>query len=117
MAFYTTSRSTAAAAEGGVPPMRPPKFSPYVRKFGRPPSARASEATAKVNSDHAVTQKDEKGIAMSTISSLHDHSHAHAAPLNDDDLREPVCGMAVTSPSKFGESYQGQAHQSDSVTG
>ena len=48
---------------------------------------------------------------MPTISSHHDHSHAHAAPLNDDDLRDPVCGMAVTSPSKFGESYQGQAYQ------
>ncbi|WP_454841843.1 MULTISPECIES: heavy metal translocating P-type ATPase [Pseudomonas] len=48
---------------------------------------------------------------MPTISSHHEHSHAHAAPLNDDDLRDPVCGMAVTSPSKFGESYQGQAYQ------
>lgn len=48
---------------------------------------------------------------MPTISSHHDHSHAHAAPLNDDDLRDPVCGMAVTSPSKFGESYQGQTYQ------
>ena len=48
---------------------------------------------------------------MPTISSHHDHSHAHAAPLNDDDLRDPVCGMAVTSSSKFGESYQGQTYQ------
>ena len=48
---------------------------------------------------------------MTTISSHHDHSHAHAAPLNDDDLRDPVCGMAVTSSSKFGESYQGQTYQ------
>ena len=48
---------------------------------------------------------------MPTISSHHEHSHAHAAPLNDDDLRDPVCGMAVTSPSKFGESYQGQTYQ------
>ncbi|POA80293.1 MULTISPECIES: heavy metal translocating P-type ATPase [unclassified Pseudomonas] len=48
---------------------------------------------------------------MPTISSHHDHSHAPAAPLNDDDLRDPVCGMAVTSPSKFGESYQGQTYQ------
>ncbi|SEF02450.1 heavy metal translocating P-type ATPase [Pseudomonas migulae] len=48
---------------------------------------------------------------MPTISSHHDHNHAPAAPLNDDDLRDPVCGMAVTSPSKFGESYQGQTYQ------
>lgn len=48
---------------------------------------------------------------MPTISSHHDHSHAHAAPLNDDDLRDPVCGMAVTSSSKFGESYQGQTYR------
>ncbi|MCF5699950.1 heavy metal translocating P-type ATPase [Pseudomonas syringae] len=48
---------------------------------------------------------------MPNISSHHDHSHAHAAPLNDDDLRDPVCGMAVTSSSKFGESYQGQKYQ------
>ena len=48
---------------------------------------------------------------MPTISNHHDHSHAHAAPLNDDGLRDPVCGMAVTSPSKFGESYQGQTYQ------
>lgn len=48
---------------------------------------------------------------MPNISSHHDHSHAHAAPLNDDDLRDPVCGMAVTSSSKFGESYQGQTYQ------
>ena len=48
---------------------------------------------------------------MPNISSHHDHSHAHAAPLNDDDLRDPVCGMAVTSSSKFVESYQGQKYQ------
>lgn len=48
---------------------------------------------------------------MPNISSHHDHSHAHAAPLNDDDLRDPVCGMAVTSSSKFGEAYQGQTYQ------
>ena len=48
---------------------------------------------------------------MTTISSHHDHSHAHAAPLNDDDLRDPVCGMAVTSSSEFGESYQGQTYR------
>ncbi|WP_283189506.1 heavy metal translocating P-type ATPase [Pseudomonas sp. PMCC200344] len=48
---------------------------------------------------------------MPTISSHHDHSHAHSAPLNDDDLRDPVCAMAVTSSSKFGESYQGQTYQ------
>jgi Cu+-exporting ATPase len=48
---------------------------------------------------------------MPTISSHHDHSHTHVAPLNDDDLRDPVCGMAVTSSSKFGESYQGQTYR------
>lgn len=48
---------------------------------------------------------------MPTKSSHHHHSHAHAAPLNDDDLRDPVCGMAVTSSSTFGESYQGQTYQ------
>ncbi len=48
---------------------------------------------------------------MPTISSHHDHSHTHVAPLNDDDLRDPVCGMAVTSSSKFGEFYQGQTYR------
>ncbi|MCI1021437.1 heavy metal translocating P-type ATPase [Pseudomonas putida] len=48
---------------------------------------------------------------MPTTPSHHDHGPAHAASLPDGDIRDPVCGMTVTSPSKFGESYQGQMYQ------
>ena len=48
---------------------------------------------------------------MPTPPSHHDHGPAHAASPNDGDLRDRVCGMAVTPPSKFGESYQGQTYQ------
>ncbi len=48
---------------------------------------------------------------MSTIPSHHDHSHAHAATPHDGDLRDPVCGMSVTPPSKYGELYNGQTFQ------
>lgn len=48
---------------------------------------------------------------MPTPPSHHDHGPAHAASPNDGGLRDPVCGMAVIPPSKFGESYQGQTYQ------
>ena len=48
---------------------------------------------------------------MPTTPSHHDHGPAHAASPHDGDLRDPVCGMAVSPPSKFGESYQGQTYQ------
>ena len=48
---------------------------------------------------------------MPTTPSHHDHGPVHAASPPDGDLRDPVCGMTVTPPSKFGESYQGQMYQ------
>ncbi|WDG70312.1 heavy metal translocating P-type ATPase [Pseudomonas chlororaphis] len=48
---------------------------------------------------------------MPTTPSQHHHRHAHAAPPHDDHPRDPVCGMTVTPPSRFGESYQGQTYQ------
>ena len=48
---------------------------------------------------------------MPTTPSHHDHGPTHAASPPDADLRDPVCGMTITPPSKFGESYQGQIYQ------
>ncbi|MEB0042656.1 MULTISPECIES: heavy metal translocating P-type ATPase [unclassified Pseudomonas] len=40
-----------------------------------------------------------------------DHGHTHAAKAEDEGLRDPVCGMAVTPPIRFSEVYQGQIYQ------
>jgi len=48
---------------------------------------------------------------MPTTSGHHDHNHTHAASRDDADLHDPVCGMAVTSSSKFAETYQGQTYR------
>ncbi|MHC8411251.1 heavy metal translocating P-type ATPase [Pseudomonas sp. Hz4] len=48
---------------------------------------------------------------MPTSPTHQDHSHVHAITPHDADLRDPVCGMAVTLPRKFGESYQGNTYQ------
>ncbi|WP_137808353.1 MULTISPECIES: heavy metal translocating P-type ATPase [unclassified Pseudomonas] len=48
---------------------------------------------------------------MPATPSNHDHRHAHATSPNDGDLRDPVCGMAVTPPFKYGELYNGQTYQ------
>ncbi|KAA0979555.1 heavy metal translocating P-type ATPase [Pseudomonas sp. ANT_J28] len=40
-----------------------------------------------------------------------EQNHAHPVKLQDGDLRDPVCGMAVTPPSKFSELYEGQTYQ------
>lgn len=48
---------------------------------------------------------------MPTSPTHQDHSHVHAITPHDADLHDPVCGMAVTLPRKFGESYQGNTYQ------
>ncbi|MHC8309832.1 heavy metal translocating P-type ATPase [Pseudomonas sp. GT1P32] len=37
--------------------------------------------------------------------------HTHTAKVRDEGLRDPVCGMTVTPPIKFNETYQGHPYQ------
>ncbi len=48
---------------------------------------------------------------MPNATSHLEHNHAHPVKLQDGGLRDPVCGMAVTPPSKFSERYEGQTYQ------
>jgi Cu+-exporting ATPase len=48
---------------------------------------------------------------MPNATSHLEHNHAHTVKLQDGGLRDPVCGMAVTPPSKFSELYEGQTYQ------
>lgn len=48
---------------------------------------------------------------MSNATSHRDHDHVHPVKPHDGGLRDPVCGMAVTPPSTFGELYEGGAYQ------
>ncbi|MCE4054707.1 heavy metal translocating P-type ATPase [Pseudomonas sp. Au-Pse12] len=43
--------------------------------------------------------------------SHHIHDHLHSKKPLDGGPRDPVCGMAVTPPSPFDETYEGKAYQ------
>lgn len=38
------------------------------------------------------------------------HHHSHSMPAADAALRDPVCGMTITPPSQFQESYAGRTY-------
>lgn len=48
---------------------------------------------------------------MPHATSHRDHDHAHQVTPQDGGLRDPVCGMSVTPPSKFSELYERQTYQ------
>ncbi|MHC8351681.1 heavy metal translocating P-type ATPase [Pseudomonas sp. RT4P38] len=48
---------------------------------------------------------------MPDATSHRDHDHAHQVTPQDGGLRDPVCGMSVTLPSKFSELYERQTYQ------
>lgn len=47
---------------------------------------------------------------MPEATNHHDNHHTHAVKLQDEGLRDPVCGMAVTPSCQFSKQYDGQTY-------